>query len=218
MDQDELQAMQTAWVRLLERYRVSAPDALPAFGVLVQAYSSPDRHYHTLEHLDEMFRVAAKLSAITDDPRTLHLAIWFHDAVYDSRAKDNEWRSAELATTLLGPIGVPRSELDCVQRLILATAHLSDPKPPGDRETALLLDADLAILGSPHERYRRYMADIRREYAWVPEDDYQQARANVLQHFLARPRLYWSDALHEECDHLARGNMRHELASYARIA
>src|SRR6185312_3783872 len=85
MDPDDFNSMQLAWGRLLERYRVAAAEAMPVFRVLAQAYQSVGRYYHTLEHLEEMLRVAGRLMAITDDPRALQLAIWFHDAVYDPR-------------------------------------------------------------------------------------------------------------------------------------
>src|SRR5438105_4503102 len=149
MSPERLELMRFEWGKLLDHYGVAPADAPPAFGVLVAAYSAPERHYHNLEHLDEMFRVPDRLAPNVADPAAVQLAIWFHDAVYDPRAKDNESRSADLAHTLLGPIGVPRSELDRVARLVLATAHLSGGQPAGDRETAILLDADLAILGSP---------------------------------------------------------------------
>ena len=208
---ERLEAMQQGWVRLLGAYGVNPADAYPVFDVLVAAYSSPDRHYHNLEHLNEVFRVAARLGSITDDTGPLHLAIWFHDAVYDSRAKDNEARSAALAETLLGPIGVPASMLDRVQRLIFATAHFAAEQPPGDRDSAILLDADLAILGASDERYRRYAADIRKEYSWVPDADYHTARAAVLESFLARPRIFRHELLFQEGEEQARTNLRGEL-------
>lgn len=213
---ERLAPLQQGWVRLLERYKVAPADAYPVFDLLAAAYSAADRHYHTLEHLGEMFRVATRLTSITDDPSAVHLAIWFHDAVYDPRAKDNEERSAGLAETLLGPIGVPRSELDKVARLIRATAHLADDRRPGDRETAILLDADLAILGAAEERYRRYAADVRKEYAWVPEAEYRTARAAVLERFLARPRIYWNDLIRDEGEARARANLRAERDTLAR--
>lgn len=208
---ERLEPMKKGWARLMERYRVALLSYEPVFDLLVASYSAPDRHYHNLEHLAEMFQVAARLFTITDDPSTVQLAIWFHDAVYDSRAKDNEDRSAELAVTLLGPIGVPRSELDRVTQLIQATRHLASHLPPGDRETAILLDADLAILGAAEDRYRRYADDVRREYGWVPDQEYRTGRAKVLELFLARPRLYWSDLLCQEIEGQARSNMRAEL-------
>jgi predicted metal-dependent HD superfamily phosphohydrolase len=114
-----------------------------------------------------MFEVAGRLAPNTDDPTAVQLAIWFHDAVYDPRASDNETRSADLAVDLLSSIGVPGSVIEKVVRLVRATAHLSSGVPPTDRDTATLLDADLAILGSSPARYQRYAADIRKEYAWL---------------------------------------------------
>lgn len=210
---ERLEALRQSWFKLLARYDATPTAATPPFDLLVAAYSAPDRHYHTLEHLDEMFRVAGRLSTITDDTGPLHLAVWFHDAVYDPRAKDNEPRSADLAVTLLGQIGVPASTLERVVRMIRATAHRPDDPPPGDRDTAILLDADLAILGSLPERYARYAADIRREYDWVPEPEYRKGRTAVLEAFLARPRIYLNDLLFQEIEGPARVNLRAEVAN-----
>ncbi|HEY3789076.1 MAG TPA: hypothetical protein VGL71_09485 [Urbifossiella sp.] len=216
MDTENLNAMQTAWTQLLTYFRVPSASIRPAFEFLREAYGSPDRHYHNLDHLDEMFRIAGQLMAITDDSRAVQLAIWFHDAVYDPRARDNETRSAELAVMLLGPIGVPRSELDRVTRLILATGYCAEPQPPPDRETAILLDADLAIFGAPEERYDQYAATIREEYEWVPEADYREVRSRILEQILARPRIYWIDSMHKECTTAAQENIRRELAQLRR--
>ena len=96
--------------------------------------------------------------------------------------------------------------------MIRLTAHPASSDPPGDRDTAALLDADLAILGASAERYTRYAADVRREYAWVPDAEYRKGRAAVLEMFLARPRLYWHDVMYQEGEERARQNMRDELA------
>lgn len=207
---ERLELLRQDWFRLLQRYGVAPALVFPPFELLAAAYTAPDRHYHNLEHLDEVFRTAGRLAAITDDTGPLHLAIWFHDVVYDPRARDNEARSASLAVDLLGPIGVPAAVLDRVTRMIQATAHLGHQEP-GDRDTATLLDADLAILGAPEDRYRRYAADIRREYSWVPDAEYRPGRAAVLERFMARPRLYHHELLRKTCEQQAHVNMREEL-------
>jgi predicted metal-dependent HD superfamily phosphohydrolase len=208
---ERLAAMQTDWVRLLAGYDVAAADAYPVFDRLVAAYSAPERHYHNLEHLGEMFRVASRLAAERDDHAAVQLAIWFHDAVYDPRAKDNEARSAELAADFLTPLGVPAATIDRVASLVNATAHLASAEPPADRDTAVLLDADLAILGAAEERYRRYAADIRKEYAFVPEADYRKGRGAVLKVFLDRPRIFHTRVMFEEGEGRARANLAAEL-------
>jgi predicted metal-dependent HD superfamily phosphohydrolase len=130
--------------------------------------------------------------------------------VYDSRAKDNEQRSGELAVDLLGPLGVPASTLEHIVHMIWSTAHTSSD-PPADSDTRVLLDADLAILCASEERYRRYAEAIRKEYSWVPEPDYRAGRAKVLAKFLALPRIYHTQIMFEEGEERARANMQAEL-------
>ncbi|MCI0703641.1 MAG: hypothetical protein L0241_21390 [Planctomycetia bacterium] len=208
---ERLAALEKSWTTVLQKYGVEPAAAYPAFEVLVTAYSALERHYHNLEHLGEMFRVTDRLSASVEDPNALALAIWFHDAVYDSRAKDNEQRSGELAVDRLRPLDVPASTLEHIVRMIWSTAHTSSD-PPADRDTRVLLDADLAILCASEERYRRYSADIRKEYSWVPDADYRIGRAKVLSKFLALPRIYHTQIMFEEGDQRARANMQAELA------
>jgi predicted metal-dependent HD superfamily phosphohydrolase len=208
---ERLAALQTEWVRLLAGFGVPAGAAYPVFDQLVAAHGAPERHYHNLEHLGEMLRVASRLAAHGDDPAAVQLAIWFHDAVYDPRAKDNEARSADLAATSLAPLGVPAPTIDRVASLVMATAHLASAEPPADRDAAVLLDADLAILGAAEERYRRYAADIRKEYAFVPDADYRAGRAAVLKLFLDRPRIFHTRVMFEEGEQRARANLAAEL-------
>ncbi len=208
-------AMRKDWLAALAKYGVAPADADPMFDVVVTMYSAPERYYHNLEHIAEMFLVIERLSASVEEPAALHMAVWFHDAVYDSRAKDNEKLSVELAVDLLGPLGVPASVLNRIVQMIGATAHTADAPPPTDRDAQVLLDADLAILGAPEDRYVRYAADIRKEYAWVPDADYRKGRAAVLEHFLTRPRLFLTDVMFEECERRARANVGSELAALA---
>ena len=133
--------------------------------------------------------------------------------MYDSRAKDNERRSGDLAVDLLGTIGVPSSSIERIVQMIWTTAHTADSTPPAARDTQVLLDADLAILGASEERYARYATDIRKEYAWVPEADYRKGRSAVLERFLATPQIYHTRILFEEGEQRARANLRAELAS-----
>jgi predicted metal-dependent HD superfamily phosphohydrolase len=158
-----------------------------------------------------MFRVASRLAGHCDDSSAVQLAIWFHDAVYDPRAKDNEAKSAELAATLLHPLGVPAGTIDRVANLVKATAHLASAEAPAERDAAVLLDADLAILGAAEERYRRYAADIRKEYGFVSDADYRKGRAAVLKLFLGRPRIFHTPVMFEEGEARARANLAAEL-------
>jgi predicted metal-dependent HD superfamily phosphohydrolase len=208
---ERLSSMRNEWQSLFARHAI--PTASPVFEQLVTRYSTPDRAYHNLVHLSEMFDVLERLAPVIADPDAVHVAVWFHDAVYDIRATDNEERSAQLAADLLAPLAVPRQMIDRVAGLIRATAHLASTEPPADSDTAALLDADLAILGATPERYARYARDIRHEYHWVPEADYRRGRTAVLQAFLARPRIFHHAFTYEVGEQWARRNLMGELES-----
>src|SRR5207249_3206443 len=98
------------------------------------------------------------------DREAIEMAIWYHDAVYDSRAKDNEEQSADLAEKAGKTAGVSSGFLARVRELILATKHVM---PPEDADAALLVDVDLSILGQSGDRFDQYEEQIRREYDWV---------------------------------------------------
>jgi predicted metal-dependent HD superfamily phosphohydrolase len=205
---ERLQLFENSWLRLLERWQVAPVDAFPVYDRLVEAYSGPERHYHNLEHLSEMFRVASRLQDRADDPAAIQLAIWFHDAVYDPRSKENELRSAEWAREALSEFKLPEETIRRVESMILATAkHL----PASSADTQVLLDADLAILGADPKRYDRYAGDIRKEYAWVDDAAYRAGRAAVLEAFLKREAIYQTERMREMGETPARENLRREL-------
>jgi len=190
-----------------------------ALADLAACYSGPDRHHHDLAHAVSVRRLIEELATAedssaaggvgVDDLRVAALAAWYHDAVYDPTAADNEARSAELARAALVGLGVPPSVAEQVDRVIRLTAdHRVDP---ADRAAAILLDADLAILGAPPAVYGRYAAGIRAEFAAVPDDRYRAGRRAVLEGLLARPQLYVTREGRRRFDAAARANLRREI-------
>ena len=183
-----------SWLALLASFGAPARAVADAFARLEACYAEPHRHYHTLAHAEKV------LAALPSRSPALALSAWLHDAVCYPRRPDNEERSADLARALLLPLGVPEGVVAETERLILLTkTHRAD-----DADGQALLDADLAILASPPEEYDAYAAAIRREYAWVAEDAYRAGRTEVLERFLARPRICADDAA-------ARRNLEREL-------
>jgi len=182
------------------------------FGDLPERYQQPSRYYHTLQHIDEMLtRLDAIHNAAAQSP-AVAIAVWFHDAVYDTRRTDNEERSADLARACLAGWGVTDDLTGRVGALIMVTKH--GTTLPADHEGRLISDLDLAILAAPAERYDRYASDIRREYAWVPDADYKAGRAVVLRRFVDRTTLFLTDAM-SGADAAARANLTRELGRLA---
>lgn len=170
---------------------------------LVVAYGT-DRGYHDLQHLAEVLTRLAELGA-ADDAEVV-LAAWFHDAVYDG-GTDLEERSALLAAARLAGEDV---DVDEVVRLVRLTA---DHRPAADdRRGQALVDADLAILAAPQERYDAYRRAVRTEYAHVPDQDFRAGRRAVLQDLAGRERLFHTAHGHAQWNAPARANLAREIA------
>ena len=167
-------------------------------------YSEPHRCYHKLAHIDDCLGEFDRAKQLATDPAAVELAIWFHDAVYDPRAADNEERSAELAKDWLSDVHASDALTDSVGRLILATKN---HEASLHADAALLVDVDLSILGKPPEQFWEYERQIREEYAWVEKSVFAAKRAEILRRFLARERIYQTGIFHR-IEAQARANLR----------
>lgn len=176
---------------------------------LVAAYSERQRHYHTLQHLRECLAHFDAAASLARHPAEVELALWFHDAVYDPQADDNEERSAQWARDSVLAAGCGEGVAQRVHDLVMATKQ--HQAAPGDVDAALLLDVDLAILGASPARFDEYERQIRAEYAHVEPAAWGPRRARVLRGFLQRPRLYLTEPFHEALEARARANLERSL-------
>lgn len=192
------------WSQLWHTATNTAPPT-DAFARLVALYSEPQRHYHTLLHIEDCLGEFDRAKQLATDPAAVELAIWFHDAVYDPRAADNEERSAELAKDWLGDVPASDALTDSVGRLVLATKN-HDASLHAD--APLLVDVDLSILGRSPEQFWEYERQIREEYSWVQKPVFAAKRAEILQRFLARERIYQTELFFQRMEAQARANLR----------
>src|SRR5512133_64427 len=201
------------WLRLWTSLGASHTRALTDWRDLVARYAVPERAYHSFEHILDCQREFDSCRPMAADPLVLEAAIWYHDVVYDPRSSDNEQASANMAHAVLLRAGMPLVRVEEVERLILATRHATIPEK-GD--AALLVDIDLAILGSPDETFDRYEEGVRAEYAWVPEALFRGKRAELLEGFLARPTLFTTEVFRERLETQARANLARSIARLRR--
>lgn len=176
-------------------------------------YAAPERHYHGLSHIEALLDLAAEHRPLLADPDAVDAAIWFHDAIYDSRAADNETRSAALAREKLAGRTDP-ARIERITAMIEATATHALPDLTDERyraDAALFLDMDLSVLGAPPAAFDAYEAAVRREYAWVPEPAWRQGRAAVLRRFLQRETIFQTDAFRQRFETPARDNIARSL-------
>ncbi|MEA5600267.1 hypothetical protein [Nostoc sp. UHCC 0252] len=197
------------WQHTLQPFGVGQLAAEKAFNDLVAAYSSPSRYYHTLKHIHHLLSTIEILQGYANNLPAVQLAAWFHDVVYDTKAQDNEQRSADYAFELLSDLGIPESTITTVTRLILNTKD--HQAAVNDYDSQVLLDADLAILAANSVHYLEYAHAIRQEYSWMSEGDYITGRQQVLERFLQRSRIYYTPLMLEFAEPSARGNIQAEI-------
>lgn len=171
-------------------------------------YREPQRHYHTVRHLDECFERWPEIRTHATHPAEVELALWFHDAIYDTHRADNEELSAALARDAALSLGVSGDSVRRISDLILFTRHAAEPEGP---DAEALIDVDLSILGAASARFDEYERQVRQEYAWVPEETFRKRRAEVLGQFLARSWIYSTPTFRERYEPRARANLKRSL-------
>jgi predicted metal-dependent HD superfamily phosphohydrolase len=200
-------ALRRKWHDLLRAWAVDPTLTDRTFEDTCKQYSGPDRFYHTLDHVQNVLETVEDLGPYARNLNAVNLAVWLHDVIYDSRASDNEERSAEYAERLCEELSIPEGHL--VASLIRKT---KSHDPGEDADAQVLIDADLGILGAREIVYQDYTDKIRWEYGWVPESEYRSGRRRVLESFLTRPRIYHFLGQLEEP---ARRNIAAEIAQLA---
>lgn len=229
--------LRLAWERVAGRSRA----ARTLFEQIAERHRQPHRRYHDLRHVVWVIRHVYELAADEPmtDLGAVVAAACYHDAVYLARPGEDERASADLArrelSELIGIDAVDREttwtadRVERVAHLVLATAHLAADEPTHDEsapttddptdtthddtthDEAVLVDADLAVLGAPPAAYLDYVRGVRAEHPDLAETDWRTGRATVLQTLLSRPTLFRTSSGRERWEARARANLTAEL-------
>ena len=171
------------WTRDLAALAPDAdPQAVGATGAdLLRRWTEPQRRYHGTRHLMEVFWALEDLTDAGElsesDGVLARIAAWLHDAVYDPAAAPgaNEAASAALARDRLTDLGLDPADVRTVDDLVRMTADHGAAH--GDALQRAFHDADLWVLAADEDRFDEYCAQVREEYASVPDAVYRPARA-----------------------------------------
>jgi predicted metal-dependent HD superfamily phosphohydrolase len=174
-------------------------------------YTASNRHYHTLQHLQECLDLFESVMVLATYPAEVEMALWFHDAIYNPTSQDNEAQSAQWASAELSKAGVSPAKIDRIHSLIMATCHTTLPQTIDE---CLLVDIDLAILAAPVARFDEYEQQIRAEYHFVPEPIFNQKRQEILQGFLDRSTIYSTKYFQDKLELRAGYNIRRSIDFY----
>lgn len=182
---------------------------------LLARHREKHRRYHTVRHVAWVIRHIDALAADgcdLVDHGAVVAAACYHDAVYEPASPANERASARLAARDLRTLGWVDARIERVVQMIEGT---KDHHQPADTDTAVLFDADLAILGADPAAYGDYSTQVRAEYRHVDDIDWATGRAAVLQSLLDRPSIFATEQGRARWDERARGNLTAELAELA---
>ncbi|WP_265427230.1 hypothetical protein [Chryseobacterium sp. YIM B08800] len=173
-------------------------------------YSEKSRHYHNLQHLENMFEEIDVVRNQIEKFDNISFSIFYHDVIYDATSKLNEEKSADVAKERLESLGVNNNDIQQVYEQIVATKSHQKSE---NKDTNFLLDADLSILGKSNEAYSEYTKQIRKEYSIYPDFLYKPGRKKVLQHFLELESIYKTEFFRNKYETQARENIEFELKS-----
>ena len=180
------------------------------WGEIEKQYSNKKRHYHTLQHLENLL---AQLTAIKSEMKNWEVilfSLYYHDVIYNVLKSDNEEKSAEFFEEKSKQIAIDIELVQLCKKQILATkSHIVAT----DTDTNYFTDADLSVLGQDWETYSTYYKNVRKEYAIYPDFVYNPGRKKVLNHFLSMDRIFKTDYFYNKFEVQAKINLLEELNS-----
>lgn len=193
---------------LVSRHHPLPPVAEKLWADVEKQYSRAKRHYHTLQHLEQLYRQLETCKTQITDWDTVLFSLFYHDIIYKATAKDNEEKSALAAIKALQEINYPKEKIRlCGEQIIATKSHNIST----DNDTNLFTDADLSILGSDRNIYMEYSQNVRKEYAIYPDFMYNPGRKKVVQHFLDMEYIFKTKHFKELFEKQARKNLMQEL-------
>jgi len=197
------------WNRLCFRLNINPGTS---YQQLIQAYSEPHRHYHNQQHISECLALLdwaePKQNTLID---LVEVALWYHDVIYQPQKTDNEKQSAVIACQL-SPLSTHYKKT--IHSLIMATCH--DTQANNDAKK-LIIDIDLGILSQSEARFLEYENQIRKEYLWVSEAIYNAKRKKILQQFINRQSIYYTDYFQHHLEDRARYNINQSINKLQQI-
>lgn len=183
--------------------------------VLRALYAHPARAYHNLDHIAECLDACRHGAAALPPDRLaeVRLAIFMHDCIYDSRRRDNEARSAAVATMIARDMGISGNRIAAVARMVMATTHAGETDKVDE---GLVRDADLVSLAAPPERFEANTLAIRQEHAWATDEQFRAGRLAFFRDMLGRSSIYALPRFRARFEPVARDNIARAIQDLER--
>ena len=177
------------------------------------------RCYHGLSHIEHLLREFNECKHLLNDKLAVEMAIWFHDLVQTTdddgesmedhpNEKTAEEVSAKLAKKVIVKMGLSDTFGEKVNNLILATQHNMSEI---DNDCKYMVDMDLSIFGQSEKVFDQYERLIRIEYSRIKKDVFNKGRKEILQRFLDKPNIYYTDYFRNKYELIARNNLKRSI-------
>lgn len=194
------------FLNLIRKHSSNEDYNLECWNEIENNYSSKSRHYHNLEHLDNMISELSKIQLEVNNLDCLLFAIYYHDIIYKPTKSDNEHQSA-----LLFKNRIAKTSFDKLSECIAQIEATKEHKLSAENDTNILLDLDLSVLGKSTEEYKKYSENIRKEYRIYPDFMYRKGRKKVLKSILELDFIYKTDYFKQLYENQAKKNLTLEL-------
>jgi predicted metal-dependent HD superfamily phosphohydrolase len=160
--------------------------------------SAPNRHYHNLDHIAEMWRRHRRMARgplrTAGMRRRVASAIAFHDAIYHPLSSDNEAASAALWRRFARQSGLPRDLIRQVATAIEATACHCDATVGAacDPWVRWFLDLDLVPIAASPNDVAANASRLRAEQPHLSAAAWRQRTRRFYAELQQRPRIFHS--------------------------
>lgn len=178
-----------------------------SWSCLITHFSEAHRYYHDGKHMRHCLRELDGAAHEIGNPDVVEMALWFHDAIYDPGAADNEAQSARLFESFAEPALNPNFTRE-VREAILDTVHQALPESGNAR---FVVDIDLSSFGLP---WQEFMADshaLRKEQMHLSDPEFYQRKCAFLKTLIDRDRIYATRYFHDLYELAARTNIERYL-------
>jgi len=179
---------------------------------LKSRYDTPERSYHNWFHIVACLNHLYDIKKYIDEQafKEIFLSILYHDSIYDVQAKwgQNEIQSAQLAKKSLEDLSIDTYTIEKVIKLIETTAHHSVDN--WDQTSAYMMDIDMSIVWSLWNIYEKYMHQVRQEYSYYSDWDYNKWRIVFLRGLLKKP-VFSTSYFHERYHTQSQENIKKEI-------
>jgi len=177
-------------------------------------YDRPWTHYHSHYHINYINEFVNKNNIKLETWQKL--SIYFHDAIYYPGDPHNEIGSAEYAYSLLHG-HISSYELERAHKVICLTKEHTKDYLVMDDAMAMVMDLDLANLGSDFVNYCRASEDIEKEFSYLTKEEYLIGRKSFIETMLARDSIFRTEIfLNSGFEENARSNLEQDLVEIDR--